>query len=68
MIWFVCAENFFTCLPRKQATGKFIHNGQVEITKVLKPKYENGSMEMRRKAAYQFLVSYWLTNVCVEAL
>ena len=32
--------------------------GQVENAEVRKPKYENGSTEVRRKATYQCLVPY----------
>ena len=35
---------------------------------VQKPKYRNGSIQVRSKAAYWCLVPYWLTTVCVEAL
>ena len=46
-----------------------VHLGwvQVENAKVQKRKYRNGRMEVRRKKAYWFLVSYWLMTVCVEA-
>ena len=40
----------------------------MENTEVQKPKYRNGSIQVRSKAAYWCLVPYWLTTVCVEAL
>ena len=52
------------------SASNFNFLGQVENAEVRKRKYGNGnrSTEVRRKAANQCLVSYWLTNMCVEAL
>ena len=52
----------------KQTQAKSTSNiGQVENAEVQKRMYENWSMQVRRIAAYWFLVPYWLANVYVEA-
>ena len=59
---------FNTLMSSLVYTESWLQSRQVENAEMRKAKYGNGSTEVRRKAAYQRLVPYWLTAACVEAL